>query len=222
MSRLLVVVALIGCGGEKKGDGTDSKAKAELQMRRDFAAKAEDVWRKNGVALSARLRGRSEDVLVFSKMVMEGEDMCSQLALDKAFVGPDSQSRRNYQHAGIVRVECETTDGRVFGVELSEPTTSRTVDSSPAAVTKRQMAELVGAFDGWRQANPEKTCPASVSELLVYLSEPDYDAKHVIDAWQHSFELRCDHTNATAPNFGVWSRGPDGQVDTADDLRSWE
>jgi hypothetical protein len=70
------------------------------------------------------------------------------------------------------------------------------------------------AYARWSLNNPGVRCPTDLSELSKYTDAPD-----ARDPWGQSLQMVCP---APSVHFGVVSTGPDGKLDTADDIRSWE
>jgi hypothetical protein len=115
---LLITVLVAGCG--------KSTSDKQLDKRHAIAADYEDVVRRTGVPTRVTLRGRNETVMVISNWVdNKGVDGCRQERLDqlKAFrpngsATPEWADPANYIRAGFTRIECETRDGRVVGIDL--------------------------------------------------------------------------------------------------------
>lgn len=70
----------------------------------------------------------------------------------------------------------------------------------------------------WRLENPGKACPTSVVELTRLSKDTS-----TRDPWGHEFVMLCGKdAPEQAPNgFGIVSVGPDGNLGTVDDVRSW-
>ena len=60
--------------------------------------------------------------------------------------------------------------------------------------------------------------PPKLTELLEYI-----DRKDIKDSWKHDLKMFCG-TNLPkgAKGFAVQSAGPDGKLDTKDDIKSWD
>ena len=69
----------------------------------------------------------------------------------------------------------------------------------------------------------------STSEGLAVLMQPSssptwkepYLEKKPIDPWKHSYEYEYPSSRAGS-GFALWSKGPDGQSGTDDDITNWE
>ncbi|HUJ59104.1 MAG TPA: type II secretion system protein GspG [Kofleriaceae bacterium] len=66
------------------------------------------------------------------------------------------------------------------------------------------------AYPEWATQHPDKKCPDRLDELDEYL-----DGKGKLDPWGHPYEMKC-----IDKGIEVISRGPDGEIDTPDDIRS--
>ena len=73
------------------------------------------------------------------------------------------------------------------------------------------------AYPLWALGQPEKECPASLDDLVAYVAQ-----RKLQDPWGHPLVMHCQDRPPGEDRFGVSSRGPDGQPDTADDLHSWD
>lgn len=80
----------------------------------------------------------------------------------------------------------------------------------------REIVETLAieAYARWSMDNPERRCPTDVSELRAYAGPLDAQ-----DPWGHPLIMLCDGPGG---RFGVVSGGPDGKLDTSDDIRSWD
>ena len=73
------------------------------------------------------------------------------------------------------------------------------------------------AYPSWSMAHPEKACPAKLTDLLEYM-----DVKTIKDPWKHDLKMFCGaNLPKGSKGFAVQSAGPDGKLDTADDVKSW-
>jgi hypothetical protein len=73
------------------------------------------------------------------------------------------------------------------------------------------------AFPSWAAAHPAKACPAKLADLLEYT-----DRKDIKDPWKHDLKMFCGaNVPAGAKGLAIQSAGPDGKLDTADDIKSW-
>jgi hypothetical protein len=70
------------------------------------------------------------------------------------------------------------------------------------------------AFPRWAAQNPVKACPSSLAELSAFAA-----GISTVDPWGKPYGLICDPDTR---EVGVYSPGPDGTVDTADDVNSWD
>lgn len=72
------------------------------------------------------------------------------------------------------------------------------------------------AYAQWSLANLPEACPESLSDLEKYRN-----SKSTKDEWGNELIMLCDATASTqSPFFIVISKGPDGRLDTDDDIRS--
>jgi hypothetical protein len=73
------------------------------------------------------------------------------------------------------------------------------------------------AFPSWSQAHPGKSCPAKLADLLEFT-----DRKDTKDPWKHELKMFCGaNLPAGVKGIAIQSAGPDGKLDTADDVKSW-
>jgi hypothetical protein len=69
------------------------------------------------------------------------------------------------------------------------------------------------AYPKWQADHPKQKCPATLAEVAKYFGEtPGLPLE--TDPWGHALQMKCDDKG-----FTVWSLGPDGKPDTADDVR---
>ena len=74
------------------------------------------------------------------------------------------------------------------------------------------------AYPQWATEHPDQDCPGALAELREFTS---YDSD--LDPWGHPYRLLCGASlPAGVKRLGVQSAGPDGQLDTADDIHSWD
>lgn len=75
------------------------------------------------------------------------------------------------------------------------------------------------SYARWTMDNPGKACPADVTEVAKYSN--DKDGK---DPWGHPMVFLCGENlpEGVPGGVGVQSMGPDGKLDTNDDLKSWD
>ena len=75
------------------------------------------------------------------------------------------------------------------------------------------------AYPRWDAANPSKSCPAQMDELLKYMNKQD-----IKDPWGAELVMFCGQNlpQGVKGGFGVASKGPDGKMGTEDDIKSWE
>lgn len=75
------------------------------------------------------------------------------------------------------------------------------------------------AYPMWSAAHADKSCPDKLEELVTYLDK----RKELEDPWGHRYNMFCGKNLPTgARGLAVTSNGPDGQPNTADDVRSWD
>jgi hypothetical protein len=74
------------------------------------------------------------------------------------------------------------------------------------------------AYPQWAVEHPDKACPGALAELREFTS---FDSDN--DPWGHPYRMMCGPSLPPgAKGVAIQSAGPDGQFDTADDVRSWE
>ncbi|HEX4453253.1 MAG TPA: hypothetical protein VH143_20420 [Kofleriaceae bacterium] len=74
------------------------------------------------------------------------------------------------------------------------------------------------AYPRWAVEHPDQACPGALAELRELTS---FDSD--LDPWGHPYRVLCGASlPAGVKGLGVQSAGPDGQLDTADDVRSWD
>lgn len=74
------------------------------------------------------------------------------------------------------------------------------------------------SYARWSMDNPGKSCPTDVGEVAKYSND-----KEGKDPWGHAMLLYCgENMPEGVSGFGVVSMGPDGKLDTKDDIKSWE
>jgi hypothetical protein len=74
------------------------------------------------------------------------------------------------------------------------------------------------AYPQWAMAHPDKACPAKLADLLEWT-----DHKDIKDPWKHDFKMFCGaNLPKTAKGIAIQSAGPDGKLDTKDDIKSWD
>lgn len=73
-------------------------------------------------------------------------------------------------------------------------------------------------FAMWSQANPDKSCPGGIEELVALSN-----SKKIHDPWQEQYRLMCGPTLPPGViGVAVASNGPDQKEGTNDDIRSWD
>jgi general secretion pathway protein G len=74
------------------------------------------------------------------------------------------------------------------------------------------------AYTQWMLNNQGKQCPDSLSELARYTNHEE-----TVDPWDNELIMLCGQNAPDGvPNrFGIVSMGPDGKLDTDDDVKSW-
>lgn len=101
-------------------------------------------------------------------------------------------------------------------------------DKAPARADDAERLKLVNrivrdyAFEGypmWSAAHAEKACPDKLEEIVAFVDRH----KELDDPWGHRYNMFCGkNLPAGAKGLAVTSNGPDGQPNTADDIRSWD
>jgi hypothetical protein len=85
-----------------------------------------------------------------------------------------------------------------------------------AAIDAKQYA--FEAYPQWAMEHPDTACPGALAELREFTS---FDSD--LDPWGHPYRMMCGPSLPPgAKGVAIQSAGPDGQFDTADDVRSWE
>ena len=76
------------------------------------------------------------------------------------------------------------------------------------------------AFTQWQMNNTGKGCPSGINDLNVYMNDQGKDASN--DPWGHPIKMICGSgLPPGASGVAIMSAGPDGQENTADDIKSW-
>jgi hypothetical protein len=93
------------------------------------------------------------------------------------------------------------------------PAIPATIDAAPLPAVahdddRAHILAVLAAFGGWATAHPTSPCPTS-RELAGAV------------AWAATIRITCDDQPGDQ-RIGVVAPGPDGALDTADDLHSWE
>jgi prepilin-type N-terminal cleavage/methylation domain-containing protein len=106
--------------------------------------------------------------------------------------------------------------GLLFGPQLIRSLTEAKVKETRIIVTDFASK----AYTQW-SLNSGETCPQSLEELKKYTNVPETK-----DAWGRPLTMVCAGSGGgELPEgipFGVVSAGEDGQMGTADDIKSWE
>ena len=102
------------------------------------------------------------------------------------------------------------------GAALCKACTMFACDSgTPAQRAKLDLGDLLHeAVPMWAIEHPRQRCPASIAELA-----PFRNSLSLNDPWGHPIHVICG-TSLSSGRFAVWARsaGPDGEVDTDDDI----
>jgi hypothetical protein len=92
---------------------------------------------------------------------------------------------------------------------------------SAAQATEAKMFVKKLAFEAypqWATEHPDKACPAKLADLLEFT-----DHKDIKDPWKHDLKMFCGaNLPKGAKGLAIQSAGPDGKLDTKDDIKSWE
>ena len=86
---------------------------------------------------------------------------------------------------------------------------------TPKQRAKMELGVLLQeAVPMWAVEHPGQRCPVSISELA-----PFRNSRSVNDPWGHPIDVVCG-TSLSSGRFAVWARsaGPDGELDTDDDI----
>jgi hypothetical protein len=89
---------------------------------------------------------------------------------------------------------------------------------TPRSIAKATVGKYANeAYPQWRENNPHRTCPASLSTLNTYMNNADGR-----DPWDHRYIMTCaPHLPPGVTGIAVMSVGPDGIYGSRDDLASW-
>ena len=75
------------------------------------------------------------------------------------------------------------------------------------------------AYPMWAVRNPATVCPPNLAALNEYLP----DRTDIKDPWGHDYRMLCgDAVPPGVKGLAVFSVGPDGLPNTADDINSWD
>jgi hypothetical protein len=74
-------------------------------------------------------------------------------------------------------------------------------------------AYIEEAYPKWKAEHPKQKCPTKIEEVAIYFGD-NPGLPLTADPWGHDLVMECDGTK-----FVVYSVGPDGKPDTADDIR---
>jgi hypothetical protein len=90
--------------------------------------------------------------------------------------------------------------------------------SDPASAARATVRRYAETYPAWHADHPRDPCPAILFDLSKYTA---FDPK---DPWGHDYDMLCgrDLPAAVPTGIAVVSAGPDGVMETADDVRSWE
>jgi len=90
----------------------------------------------------------------------------------------------------------------------------------PGALTRLRVQGYANdVFAAWKKANPGKACPVSMTELGKAVA----DDALITDEWGHDMVMICGgKLPAGANGIAIVSVGPDGKLDTDDDIKSYE
>ncbi len=104
----------------------------------------------------------------------------------------------------------------ILGCGKDEP-----ASAGPGAATRAELDAKRYAFEAyprWAMVHPDKACPDKISELDEYV--PKEATK---DPWGNVYTLLCgENTPPGVKGVAVFSPGPDGKPNTADDIKSWK
>jgi hypothetical protein len=74
-------------------------------------------------------------------------------------------------------------------------------------------AYVEDAWPKWQAEHPKQKCPAKLAEVAKYFGDQP-DLPVIKDPWGNDLVMKCDDKG-----FSVVSMGPDGKLDTADDVK---
>ena len=92
-------------------------------------------------------------------------------------------------------------------------------DTAKITATKSKIVTVVGAIRAFETRNTSNPLPSSLQELV---GPPSYllKEKDLNDAWNHPFYFVVPARGADREPFEIYSAGPDGKPETADDISS--
>jgi hypothetical protein len=74
------------------------------------------------------------------------------------------------------------------------------------------------AYPQWSMLHRAKTCPDSIDELAA-----EEDQREAVDEWGNPLTMLCgDQRPPGVHGVGIVSAGEDGELGTADDVKSWD
>jgi hypothetical protein len=100
---------------------------------------------------------------------------------------------------------------RMLGGDEDEPEQPAMNEGDLVSLLLRAYVEE--AYPKWQADHPKQKCPGSIDDVAKYFGDtPGLPLK--TDPWGHDLVMKCDDKT-----FVVYSVGPDGKPDTADDVR---
>jgi hypothetical protein len=100
---------------------------------------------------------------------------------------------------------------RMLGGGGDEPETPQMNDADLVSLLLR--AYVDEAYPKWKAEHPKEKCPSKIEDVAFYFGDnPGLPLK--TDPWGHDLVMSC-----ADGKFVVYSTGPDGKPDTADDIR---
>ena len=117
------------------------------------------------------------------------------------------QARTPYAVAGLVILFM------VLGAALESIQRFRKAGSRQQ-ITEDTVRGFVDAFSGWASANPERTCPTRLAELLPWTTRTQ-----TRDIWESEYQWSCFRTR-DGWRLRAWSLGEDQLIGTPDDIWS--
>lgn len=128
----------------------------------------------------------------------------------------------------VVTLGCARSSTREVPAETARAPATPTASTGPGVRmfgdSPEQLARVrvkkyaFEAYPQWAVAHPDRACPDALTELDEYMVIEDAQ-----DPWGGSFVMRCGpNLPPGVKGIAIASPGRDGQLDTADDIRSWD
>jgi hypothetical protein len=197
--KLLVVMLAIGCGGSQPAAPAPTVAPAPQPTCKQAIDHIASLASHDVTTDDDRSRLRDESDNLVKHCVADGWSEATIKCLSGAATTEASE-----QCAGTL------TQAQTHAMKVGDD------PQGVAVIAAKKYA--FEAYPQWAAEHPDKECPAALAELREFTS---FDSD--LDPWGHPYRLMCGPSlPPTAKGVAIQSAGPDGQFDTADDIRSWE